>query len=84
MSGTLLDIQGLFKRFGGLIATNNCALDVCAGELHALIGPNGAGKTTLIGQIAGVIKPDSGRIRLAGVDITHLPPYRRVRLGLAR
>jgi branched-chain amino acid transport system ATP-binding protein len=79
-----LDIQGLFKRFGGLVATNDCALDVRAGELHALIGPNGAGKTTLIGQIAGVIKPDSGRIRLDGVDITHLPPHRRVRMGLAR
>jgi branched-chain amino acid transport system ATP-binding protein len=84
MSGILLDIQGLFKRFGGLVATNDCALDVRAGELHALIGPNGAGKTTLIGQIAGVIKPDSGRIRLDGVDITHLPPHRRVRMGLAR
>lgn len=84
MSDTLLEIQGLFKRFGGLVATNDCALDVRAGELHALIGPNGAGKTTLIGQIAGTIKPDSGRIRLDGADITHLPPYRRVRLGLAR
>ncbi len=80
----LLDIQGLFKRFGGLVATNDCALDVRAGELHALIGPNGAGKTTLIGQIAGVIKPDSGRIRLDGVNITYLPPHRRVRMGLAR
>jgi branched-chain amino acid transport system ATP-binding protein len=84
MSDTLLDIQGLFKRFGGLVATNDCALDVREGELHALIGPNGAGKTTLIGQVAGAISPDSGRIRLAEVDITHLPPYRRVRLGLAR
>jgi branched-chain amino acid transport system ATP-binding protein len=84
MSGGLLEIEGLTKRFGGLVATNDCTLSVHQGELHALIGPNGAGKTTLIGQIAGTIKPDSGRVRLAGMDITHLPPHRRVRLGLAR
>lgn len=80
----LLEIQGLFKRFGGLVATNDCALDVREGELHALIGPNGAGKTTLIGQISGAIKPDAGRIQFGGVSIIALPPHKRVRLGLSR
>ena len=55
-----------------------------AGELHAIIGPNGAGKTTLIGQLAGEITPDAGRIRFDGADITALPVYRRSQLGLAR
>jgi branched-chain amino acid transport system ATP-binding protein len=54
------------------------------GELHAIIGPNGAGKTTLISQLTGQLAPNSGTIRFAGQDITHLPAYRRSRLGLAR
>ena len=54
------------------------------GELHAIIGPNGAGKTTLIGQLAGEIAPDAGRIRFEGRDVTALPTYRRSQLGLAR
>ena len=53
------------------------------GELHAIIGPNGAGKTTLIGQLAGELAPDAGRIRFGGQDITVLPTYWRSRLGLA-
>jgi branched-chain amino acid transport system ATP-binding protein len=52
--------------------------------LHAIIGPNGAGKTTLIGELTGEIRPDSGRIRFDGVDITALPVWRRSMLGLAR
>src|SRR2546421_12000462 len=54
------------------------------GELHAIIGPNGAGKTTLIGELAGEIAPDAGRIRFDGGDITALPTWRRSALGLAR
>jgi branched-chain amino acid transport system ATP-binding protein len=59
-------------------------LDVRAGELHAVIGPNGAGKTTLIGQLAGEIAPNSGRIHFAGQDITVRPVHDRSLLGLAR
>jgi len=80
----LLQIRGLSKRFGGVLACDGISLDVAAGELHAIIGPNGAGKSTLIGQLAGEISPDAGRILFNGRDITRLPSYRRSALGLAR
>jgi len=84
MSDPLLQVQGLAKRFGGIVATDDVALDVATGELHAVIGPNGAGKTTLIAQLSGQLRPDSGFIRFDGHDITALPVHRRSRLGLAR
>src|SRR5438874_5577969 len=84
VGNALLEIEGLFKRFAGIVASDNIALDVREGELHAVIGPNGAGKTTLIAQLAGEITPDSGSIRFAAADITALPTYRRSALGLAR
>jgi branched-chain amino acid transport system ATP-binding protein len=80
----LLQIDGLTKRFGGVVACDAIALEVPQGELHAIIGPNGAGKTTLIGQLTGEIAPDAGRIRFDGRDITMLPGWRRSTLGLAR
>jgi branched-chain amino acid transport system ATP-binding protein len=80
----LLQVAGLAKRFGGIIATDDLSLNVVPGELHAVIGPNGAGKTTLIAQLSGQLMPDSGRIHFAGNDITTLPTYRRSKLGLAR
>jgi branched-chain amino acid transport system ATP-binding protein len=80
----LLQIDGLSKRFGGVIASDNITLDISEGELHAVIGPNGAGKTTLIGQLAGELAPDAGRILFAGADITALPSWRRSLLGIAR
>jgi branched-chain amino acid transport system ATP-binding protein len=84
VTDALLEIDGLTKRFGGVIASDNIVLDVKRGELHAVIGPNGAGKTTLIGQLTGEIPPNSGRIRFDGADITQLPVHARSRLGLAR
>ena len=84
MAEMLLEISDLSKRFGGLTATDNLSLGVEAGELHAIIGPNGAGKTTLIGQLTGEIRPDAGRIRFDGRDITGLAVHRRSALGLAR
>jgi branched-chain amino acid transport system ATP-binding protein len=81
---TLLEVEGLSKRFRGVVASDNIQFDVWEGELHAIIGPNGAGKTTLVNQLAGEITPDSGRIKFAGRDITALPAYRRSALGLAR
>jgi branched-chain amino acid transport system ATP-binding protein len=80
----LLEIDGLTKRFGGVVAADGISLLLPAGELHAIIGPNGAGKSTLIGQLTGEVTPDSGRIRFDGRDITALPVYRRSQLGLAR
>ncbi len=84
MAETLLEIDALTKRFGGVLASDGISLVLPRGELHALIGPNGAGKTTLIGQLTGEIAPDSGRIRFDGRDVTALPVYRRSQLGLAR
>ena len=84
MSEPLLRIEGLVKRFGGLIATNNLSLDVAEGELHALIGPNGAGKTTVISQLAGELRQDEGTIRFDGKEITPWKTPVRVQHGLAR
>jgi len=82
--GPVLRIEGLTKSFGALKATDAVDLDLRQGEIHALIGPNGAGKSTLIGQIAGWLKPDAGRIRLDGRDVTDLSVAARARLGLGR
>ncbi|MCZ8294251.1 MAG: ABC transporter ATP-binding protein [Hylemonella sp.] len=83
MSG-LLEVRGLVKRYGGLVATDQLDLSVRAGEIHALIGPNGAGKTTLIQQLSGALVPDAGAITFDGADITPLSMHERVHRGLAR
>jgi branched-chain amino acid transport system ATP-binding protein len=84
VSDALLKIEGLTKRFGGVVASDNIALEVYRDELHAVIGPNGAGKTTLIGQLTGEILPNAGRIFFNGTDITGMPVHARSALGLAR
>ena len=84
MAEPLLCIENLVRRFGGIVATDNLSLDIARGELHAIIGPNGAGKTTLISQLIGQLRPTAGTIRFAGQDVTHLPAWKRSRLGLAR
>ena len=84
MTELLLETRGLRKTFGALVATDNVDFDVRAGETHAVIGPNGAGKTTFIKQLSGELRPDSGRVRFAGEDITALSAPRRSRKGLAR
>jgi branched-chain amino acid transport system ATP-binding protein len=80
----VLRVDGLIKRFGGLVATDNLSLDIRPGEIHAVIGPNGAGKTTMIGQLIGELRPDAGSIHFMGQDITALPVHARARLGIAR
>src|SRR5687767_10469999 len=80
----MLQLSGVSKRFGGVVATDEVSLEVAAGEVHALIGPNGAGKTTLIGQISGSVATDRGAIRFLGEDITRLRQHQRVARGLAR
>lgn len=80
----MLEVAGLHKSFGALKVTNGISLRVEKGERRVLLGPNGAGKTTLFNLLTGDIRPDAGSVRLAGVDITGLPPERRVRLGLSR
>lgn len=84
MSDALLEIQGLHKRFGGLIATDNVTLSIRRGETHAIIGPNGAGKTTLIAQLSGSLAPESGSIVFAGRDVTRLGAHQRAGMGFAR
>ena len=84
MAEPLLKVQGLVKRFGGLVATDKVSLDIRHGEIHALIGPNGAGKTTLIAQLSGSLASDAGRLGFDGSDISTLPQHERVRRGLAR
>jgi branched-chain amino acid transport system ATP-binding protein len=80
----LLQVTGLHKAFGGVVATKHVTMEVQAGEVHAVIGPNGAGKTTLVSQLTGELKPDSGEIILEGRRITRMPTYRRAQLGMAR
>ncbi len=80
----ILAVESLRKSFGALCVTDDVALSVGAGEVHALIGPNGAGKTTLIAQIAGALTPDGGAIRLMGEDVTALPVHSRARRGRRR
>jgi branched-chain amino acid transport system ATP-binding protein len=84
MADNLLEIIGLDKHFGGIVATDNVNLAVEQGIIHAIIGPNGAGKTTLISQLCGQLKPDSGDIRFAGHSIVNDSTASRARLGLAR
>jgi branched-chain amino acid transport system ATP-binding protein len=84
MNEPLLRVEGLTKRFGGVVASDAIALDIPCGEFHAIIGPNGAGKTTLIGLLAGEIPPQGGAIQFDGRDITALPVHSRSLLGIAR
>jgi branched-chain amino acid transport system ATP-binding protein len=84
MSGAILSVEGLHKRFGGLNAINKVNLDVQPGELVAIIGPNGAGKTTLINLLTGVYRANEGRILFQGEDVTALPVHTRSIRGLAR
>src|SRR3954462_5217982 len=80
----MLELRGISKRFGGVVATDEVTLEIPKGEVHALIGPNGAGKTTLVAQISGVLATDSGRIVFNGADITRQTTHTRVAAGLAR
>jgi branched-chain amino acid transport system ATP-binding protein len=79
----LLEVQGLTKHFGGLTAVNNVTFQVNKGQVVGLIGPNGAGKTTLLRLITRVLKPDSGKVRFKGKDITRAKPWEIVNLGIA-
>ena len=80
----VLEVRGLNKRFGSLIVAQNIDLDVHPYMLHSLIGPNGAGKTTFFNMLTGLSRADTGSIRLDGQELTALPVFRRIRLGLSR
>jgi len=81
---SLLEVEGLQKSFGGVKAVQGVTLSVEGGELLALIGPNGAGKSTCFNMLNGQLRPDAGRVRLAGQDITGLAPRAVWRLGVGR
>jgi branched-chain amino acid transport system ATP-binding protein len=83
-TGSLLELDGLSRTFGSLVAVDSVSLPVRRGARHALIGPNGAGKSTTFDLIAGTLPATSGRVSFDGCDITGLPEYRRARLGIAR
>ena len=82
--GPLLEIDALTRSFGGLRALDDVSLRLAPGEVLGLIGPNGSGKTTLLNCVTGLYRPDAGRIRFLGADITRLPTHAIARAGLAR
>ncbi len=83
MSGAL-SVQGVSKRFGGLLAVDDVSFDVQPGELVSIIGPNGAGKTTLFNLLTGQLAPSAGRVLLDGRDVSGLSPNRRAEIGFGR
>lgn len=81
---SLLTLKAISKSYGALKVTDEISFTVERGELLGILGPNGAGKTTLFNLISGDVLPDAGRIVYAGQDVTHLPAFRRCRLGIGR
>ena len=84
MTAPLLDVRGVFKRFGGLSANEDISFTVARGEIVGLIGPNGAGKTTLFNCLAGFYAPDAGSIAFDGQTFARLTPERAAARGIAR
>jgi branched-chain amino acid transport system ATP-binding protein len=81
---TLLQVEGVSKRFGSLVAIDDVSLTIEPGELRAIIGPNGAGKTTFFNLVSGLFAPTAGSIRFEGHDVAALAPDERVRRGMSR
>src|SRR5918912_3613948 len=79
-----LVVEGVSKRFGGVVAVQDVSLEVPRGSIVSIIGPNGAGKTSLLNMISGFYKPDRGQILLEGGEVTHAAPSRIAELGVAR
>lgn len=80
----ILETQNLRREFGALVAVADVSIKVKAGSLHSIIGPNGAGKTTFFNLLSGNIPPTSGKVLLRGKDITNIPLYKTVHLGIGR
>ncbi len=83
MTEPFLEIEKLTKHFGGLVAVNNISFQMGRNEMVGLIGPNGAGKTTVLRLITGILRPDSGKVRFKGKDITRAKPWSIVNQGIA-
>lgn len=84
MNGSRLELRGVTKSFGGLVAVDDVHLDVPVGELTSLVGPNGAGKSTLFACVGGQSRPTAGAVSWDGRNITGSAPERVARLGIAR
>ena len=84
MSETILNVQNIVKRFGGLVALNDCTIDINKGSITGIIGPNGSGKSTLFNVITGQLKPESGSVFYDGQNITGLESYQLFELGMLR
>ena len=84
MTEILLSAKQLTKRFGGLAAVNDVSLELARGQIHAVIGPNGAGKSTLTNLLSGEFAPTTGKIELAGTDITGMSAEQIAKRGLGR
>jgi branched-chain amino acid transport system ATP-binding protein len=80
----MLEVTGVVKRFGGLVAVNNVDMRVREGEILGLVGPNGAGKTTLLNIISGIYRPDTGSVKYRGEEISRLSLDRICRKGIAK
>ncbi|MGH9029331.1 MAG: ATP-binding cassette domain-containing protein, partial [Acidimicrobiales bacterium] len=80
----LLEVYSVSRAFGGLVALEGCSLSVEDGQVAGLIGPNGSGKTTLFNVITGYVRPDQGKVRLRGVDITGAAPAEVFGCGIGR
>ena len=80
----LLEVQELYKQFGGIHAVENCSFSVEKGTITSLIGPNGAGKTTVFNLITGTVPRTSGTIRFEDTDISDWPPHRITQSGISR
>jgi branched-chain amino acid transport system ATP-binding protein len=83
-AGPVLEVKGIERRFGGLVALTGVDLAIQRGEIFGLVGPNGSGKTTMTNAITGFYPPQKGQVLLEGRDITGLAPHKVARLGVAR
>jgi lipopolysaccharide export system ATP-binding protein len=81
-AGTLLKVEGVVKAYRKRTVVNDVSIHVKRGEIVGLLGPNGAGKTTTFYMVAGLVRPDAGRISFDGRDVTAMPVYQRARLGM--
>jgi branched-chain amino acid transport system ATP-binding protein len=80
----IVEVRGLTRRFGGVVALDAVGFSISTGEVFAIIGPNGAGKTTLLNLMTGIDRPPPGTVRLEGCDIAAWPTWRTTRAGIGR
>ncbi|TAM77501.1 ABC transporter ATP-binding protein [bacterium] len=84
MAEALLEAKNVSKHFGGVVAVNSVSVTIEQGSIYAVIGPNGAGKTTFFNALSGFYIPDGGQVLYKGQDITTMPNWQRVQLGMSR